>query len=212
MNGGEKHMNFRKMDANATADFAENIATLLGGTELSAIDSNVRTDLLTAIGTLPASLATAAADAMVARDEAIAATSVRDEIKIELDTILGQVAANLRAGLAPKAQFDLCGFDYPFGVRSRTVPNAPTDLSAFGTSNGLNTGKFTGNNRHGSVQYEIWRREGDEGEWMLLKTTTKQSFSDTPVTPGQYYEYKVRAIAATAVSAFSGSAVVYGVV
>lgn len=205
-------MNYRQMDANSTADFAENVATLLGGTELTAIDSNVRTDLLTVIGTLPASLATAAADAMVARDQAIAATSVRDEIKAELDTILGQVSASLRAGLAPKDQFDLCGFDYPFGPRPRVIPNAPTDLSAFGTSNGLNTGKFKGNNRHGSVQYEIWRREGDEGEWMLLKVTTKQAFSDSPVTPGQYYEYKVRAISATAVSAFSGTAVVYGVV
>jgi hypothetical protein len=200
------------MNANATADFAENVATLLGGTELSAIDSNVRTDLLTAIGTLPASLATAAADSMVAHDEAIAATSAQTDLKAELDTILGQVAANLRAGLAPKEQFDLCGFDYPFGPRSRKIPAAPTDLSAFGTSNGLNTGRFKGNNTPGSVQYEIWRRQGDEGEWMLLKTTTKQSFSDTPVTPGQYYEYKVRAIAATAVSAFSGTAVVYGAV
>jgi hypothetical protein len=206
------NMNYRKLDANATADFAENVATLLGGTELSAIDSNVRADLLTAIGTLPASLSTAAAGKVVAYDQAIAATSARDDIKIELDTILGRVAANLRAGLAPKDQFDLCGFDYPFGVRSRKIPDAPTDLSAFGTSNGLNAGRFQGNNPHGTVQYQIWRREGHEGDWMLLDTTSKQSFSDSPVVPGQYYEYKVRAKAATATSAFSGTAVVYGVI
>jgi hypothetical protein len=204
-------MNYRQLDANATADFADNVATQLGGTQLTAIDPAVRTDLQTLIGTLPATLSSAAADTMVQHDEAIASTSARDALKFELDTILGQVAATLRAGLAPKEQFDLCGFDYPFGARSRVIPQAPTGLSAEGTSNGLNTGRFTGNNNHGSVQYEIWRREGDEGAWMLLKSTSKQSFSDTPVTPGQYYEYKCRAVSATEVSAFSGTAVVYGI-
>ena len=205
-------MNYRQMNAAATADFAENVATLLGGTELSAIDPAIRTDLLTLIGTLPADLAAAQADVVVQHDQAKASVSARDAIKYDLDTVLSQVAANLRAGLAPKEQFDLCGFTYPFGERTRVVPVAPTNLSAFGTSNGVNTGRFTGNNKHGSVQYEIWRREGDDGDWMLLKTTTKQSFSDAPVTPGQYYEYKVRARAASEVSAFSGTAVVYGVV
>jgi hypothetical protein len=203
-------MDIHRMDAAMTADFAENIATLLGGTELSAIDAGVRTDLLTLMGTLPAGLASAQADVLVKQDQAIAAVSARNDIQEILITVLGQVAAQLRAGLAPKEQFDLCGFNYPFGVRSRVIPNAPTGLSAFGTSNGLNTGRFTGNNKTGSCAYEIHRREGDEGPWMLLKTTTKQSFSDSPVTPGQYYEYKVRAIAATETSAYSGTAVVYG--
>jgi hypothetical protein len=207
-----KDMNYRQMNAGMTADFAENVATLLGGTELSAIDAGVRTDLLTLIGTLPADLAAAQADVLVQQDQAVASVSARNDIKADLDTVLGQVAANLRAGLAPKEQFDLCGFDYPFGLRSRVIPVAPTDLSAFGTSNGLNTGRFTGNNKPQSVQYEIWRREGDEGPWMLLKITGKQSFSDSPVTPGQYYEYKVRAKAATESSEFSGTAVVYGVI
>ena len=204
-------MDYRKLDANATADFADNVATQLAGTALTAIDAAVRTDLQALIGTLPADLSSAAADAMVQRDQAMAATSARDALKFELDTVLSQVAANLRAGLAPKEQFDLCGYTYPFGPRPRVIPAAPTDLSAEGSSNGLNQGRFTGNNNYGSVRYEIWRREGDEGAWMLLKTTTKQSFSDEPVTPGQYYEYKCRAVSATDVSAFSGTAVVYGV-
>ncbi len=205
-------MNYRQMNAGLTADFAENVATLLGGTALSAIDAALRADLLALIGTLPADLAAAQADVLVQYDEAIASVSARNAIKSDLDTVLSQVAASLRAGLAPKEQFDLCGFTYPFGPRVRVIPSAPTDLSVFGTSNGLNTGRFTGNNRPASVQYEVWRREGAEGEWMLRNTETKQSFSDWPVVPGQYYEYKVRAKAATEMSAFSGTAVVYGVV
>ena len=79
-------------------------------------------------------------------------------------------------------------------------------------SNGVNKLRFDGNNGWSRIQYEIWRREGRSGSWMLLSTTSKQSFTDTPVVPGQFYEYKVRALAATAVSAFSGTAVVYGMI
>lgn len=87
----------------------------------------------------------------------------------------------------------------------------PTNLSVFGYSNGINRGKFSGNNKRGRVVYEIWRRQGDTGGWLLHATTKKQSFTDTPVTPGQYYEYRVRAVAAKSVSHFSNPAVVYGV-
>jgi hypothetical protein len=59
------------------------------------------------------------------------------------------------------------------------------------------------------VQFEIWRRDGGLGEWLLLATTSKQSFTDSPVLPGRLYEYKVRARSATETSAFSGVASVY---
>jgi len=205
-------MNFRTIDDNALADFAENVATLLGGTELSAIDSNVRTDLLTAIGTLPATLATLAADAQIAEDSRKAAFSVRNDTAEEVIALMAQVRDSLKAGLAPKDQYDLCGFDYPKVRALMYVPLDPTDLSATGASNGVNKGSFSGNNTNGSVTFEIWRREGDEGPWGIHITTKKQVFTDTPVTPGQYYEYKVRAVAAKAVSNFSNSAVVYGVI
>jgi hypothetical protein len=39
----------------------------------------------------------------------------------------------------------------------------------------------------------------------------KLRFAELDVTPGQYYEYKVRARAAKNVSLFSNSAVVYGI-
>ena len=42
-------MKIQDMNSLVLAAFLGNLATLLGGTELSAIDSNVRTDLLTAI-------------------------------------------------------------------------------------------------------------------------------------------------------------------
>ena len=43
-------MNHRHLDSSTTADLAANVATLLGGTELSAIDPSVRAALLAALG------------------------------------------------------------------------------------------------------------------------------------------------------------------
>ena len=109
----------------------------------------------------------------------------------------------------PEADYDRCQFNFP-KAKSTVIANDPTELTAVGTSNGVNTLTFKGNNKSGSVVYEIWRRQGDEGSWGIIGNTKKQTYADTPVTPGQYYEYKVRAVAAKSTSNFSNSAVVYG--
>jgi len=86
----------------------------------------------------------------------------------------------------------------------------PSDLSATGLSNGINRIEFSGRNEASEVSFEIWRRHGDSGDWALLDTTRDQTFEDAPVTPGQYYEYKVRAKKEDGVSELSESVVVYG--
>lgn len=203
-------MNFRALKENDLSDFAENVNTLLAGTELSSIDPNVRTDLGRSIGTLPVTLATLTAGAAVAEDARKAAISARNETRAQVWALMSQVRDALKASLAAKKEYDLCGFDYP-SERSTYVAQDPTGLSAFGYSNGVNTVRFTGNNKGGQVTFEIWRRHGDTAPWALHSTTKRQNFTDTGVTPGQYYEYKVRAVAARSRSNFSNSAVVYGV-
>lgn len=42
--------------------------------------------------------------------------------------------------------------------------------------------------------YEIWRKVGSSGTYTKYKTTTKTSFTNTSVTAGKKYYYKVRAI------------------
>lgn len=210
-------MDYYKLPAPELADFAENVATLLGGTDLSAIDSNVRTDLLTAIGTLPASLDTAASDQMVQYDQARAATELREAIRKDLVQIITQVRNSLLAGAAPADQYALCGFNIPVGeatglARSLPVmPNIPSGLGAAGYSNGQIILGFDGNNPNTSVRYEIWRLNGDTNPYALHAVVTKQKFTDYPTTPGELYQYKVRAVTAGGTSGFSNVAVVYGV-
>jgi hypothetical protein len=203
-------MDFRKLSENDLADFAERVSNRLSGAELTAIDERVRTALIASIGTLPTMLATRAAEAARAEDVRKAAVSARNDTRVDIVAVMAQVRDALRAGLAPREQYDLCGFDYPLTKPSTYVAQDPSGLSVFGYSNGLVRGKFKGNNKAGQVVYQIWRRHGDDGPWGMHITTRRQSFADTPVTPGQIYEYKVRAVAAKSVSHFSNSAVVYG--
>jgi hypothetical protein len=203
-------MNFRRLKEGELADFMTNIASLLAGSELTAIDINVRAAIVTAIGTLPDDLADATAEAAVAEDLKRAAVSRRNGFTEQNEEIAMQVRELLKAGRAPKRQFDLCGFDYPFTTPSRYIARDPEHLSVSGISIGLNTGVFTGNNIAGRVTYEIWRRLSADGEWTIVGTTTKQKFTDMPVKPGQFYQYKVRAVASRSTSHFSNPAVVYG--
>ena len=202
-------MNFRRLSSADLADFAANVATCLAGAELTAIDPLLRAELLAALGTLPTQLEDKTLAAVIAEDERRAAVAERNATRAEIRSVLARVRDSLGAGVAPRSQFVLCGFDGG-GPRARIyVAGDPSDLSAEGTSNGVNSIRFAGNNRTGQVVYEIWRREAD-GPWAIHATTRRQSFDDAPVTPGMHYEYKVRAVAARSLSNFSNTAVVYG--
>ncbi|MEO8573095.1 MAG: fibronectin type III domain-containing protein [Pyrinomonadaceae bacterium] len=87
---------------------------------------------------------------------------------------------------------------------------APSDLSATAVSEGINKIDFTGGDAAGNVVYEVWRRHGDTVDWYLHGTTAGPSFEDSEVKPGQYYEYKIRAVMGESASEFSESAVAYG--
>src|SRR5215203_549911 len=101
-------MNYNNLTPEQQAQFADNVATLLGGTQLTAIDPAVRADLQTAIGTLPSSLTSADADAFVQAAEAVAATAARNYIADQLALVIKNTRDFLIAGNATKQQFDLC--------------------------------------------------------------------------------------------------------
>ncbi len=48
---------------------------------------------------------------------------------------MSQIRGALKAGLAPKTQYDLCGFDYPVIASDIYVAQDSSDLPAFGFSN-----------------------------------------------------------------------------
>lgn len=202
-------MRLDRLPPNELASFVQNLITLLSGTELSMVDSNVRAALVAAFGSKPALLRTQTATAEVKKSEAKAAFVVRDATYGDMVTTSRQLQNQLRAVQADRSVWELCGLDYSDGSRSTYVAQTPTKISVEGFSNGVNKGRFTGNNRSGSINYEIFRRKGKDGDWMLHMTTSNPKFVDEEVTPGQYYEYKVRAKASKNTSQWSNTAVVY---
>jgi len=96
-------------------------------------------------------------------------------------------------------------------VRSIYTPVTPSDLAATGYSNGTNQLSYRGNNPSGTVTYAIEVKIGDTAPFVLLATTTTQKYKHEGVTPGQFYQYRVRAQASrNNVSDWSNEAVVYG--
>ncbi len=180
-------MDITKLSDSELADLTANLLDLLGGTELSAIESHVRAELVTAFGTKPSGFALQLSAAAVADDEKRSAFSSKDLTRAELVFLARRVNFALKAGAAPKAQFDLARFNFPTPGVSKYIARTPTDMAAVGFSNGVNKGGFKGNNKKGSVSYEIWRRTGDDGTWQKHLLTRKQKFTDSGVTPGQYY-------------------------
>jgi hypothetical protein len=85
---------------------------------------------------------------------------------------------------------------------------APSGLSVNAMPGSVN--QVTFGSAGGDINYEIWRRHGDTVDWYLHATISEPLFSDAEVKPGQYYEYKVRAVLGDSVSEFSPSAVAYG--
>ena len=104
-------MNFRTLNGNDLASFAANVNTLLAGAELSSIETNVRNSLAAAIGAKPDTLSAQAAAATIAEGERKAAVSAKKTTRSELIALMGQVRDALKAGLAAKEEYDLCGFD-----------------------------------------------------------------------------------------------------
>ena len=203
-------MRFQELRPDEMPQFAENVRNLLAGTELSAIDPVVRAQLLTMIGTLPEVLAGQVEETFVKKAEFKASLTGRNSTNDVTGDVMKIVRDYLIAGNAPKEQFDKCAFVYPAKNRVRVIAETPSGLSVTGFSNNVNKGRFVGNNKTGTVTYEIFRREGKGGEWLFVKQVRKQSFTDEAVTPGQQYVYKVRAVAARNVSDFSNETIVYG--
>jgi len=202
-------MDFRNLGDADLVDFSKNVASNLTAGTVTGLDAHLAADLAAALDPVNTTFETTVemgVQRTAAKQSVIADKQImRDDLIVRL----AKVRNYLVAAECPRTAYEICGFSFP-RAKSPVVAAAPSRLAATGTSNGVNTVRFSGNNRNGTVTYEIWRRQGDEGPWGIITTTRRQSAIDTPVTPGQYYEYKVRAVAATSVSEFSNSAVVYG--
>lgn len=103
--------------------------------------------------------------------------------------------------------------DYGISVASARIPSvipaAPAGITAVGA--GANKIKVDWSTVTGAKFYELWRAEEDpqkpgQLEWILLRTFTKTIYTDSGLTSGRRYYYKVRAANAAGIGEFSAVA------
>ena len=86
-----------------------------------------------------------------------------------------------------------------------TLLNPPSALSAtVASSTGVNL-TWT-NNSTKQTGFHLERKTGSTGAWTVISDTTSLSYSDTGLTPGTIYYYRVRAFNADLVSPYSNEA------
>jgi len=130
--------------------------------------------------------------------------------RLELLKLLSGGKFGMRGVNATTAEYEAVGFDPPADPSNVTTPDTPTNLSAVGYSNGVNALRFKGNNGPGKVAYIVEAKKNGETDWVMIGSSQKQSFRHEEVTPGQRYQYRVRAQATRGlVSAWSNTAAVY---
>jgi hypothetical protein len=124
--------------------------------------------------------------------------------------LLVDVKFSMRGVRAADDKYLALGFPAPAPAGREVELHAPTGLSVSGTSNGVNTLKFTGNNTPGRVTYIIEARTSRTVPFWIVGMSTKQTWEHIDVVPGQFYQYRVCALASRRrFSDYSNEAEVY---
>jgi hypothetical protein len=205
-------MNPRDLTRAELVEFANNAATGVADGKVPGFLAAQNTAISDAITDAAAELATADMDQVTARAASMQATQIAQDKQDALLKLLQELKYGLKSVDTAADVYDALGYDPPVEFRQIVTPRAPTELAAAGFSNGINQLTFVGNNQPGTVTYVIEAKIGDTAPYVVVGTCTRQSFKHTGVTPGQFYQYRVRAQAArNLVSDWSNEAVVYGI-
>lgn len=199
-------MDFRKLPDADLVDFAQNVVAKVPDMVGTAIPA----PLVAAASTESGSLSDAIQASLAGFTTSTALTALKNQDRADLIDKLSQIKATLRANLNPDSDFELLGFGKLDREPSLINAQSPTNLVATGDSTNRNYLRWKGNNRSGSVNYIIEYTAGDTMQWTFLAATKSQKFTHDGVTPGQVYQYRVKAQSAKTESAYSNTAVVYG--
>jgi len=206
-----KTMNPNKLSRADLVDFAANVATAVADGKVTGFLAAQNTSYSDALTDANTELATADALQVSKRASALEATDIADQKRDVILAILSDIKLGVRSVRSESNVYEALGFDPPAETRSVVHPNTPTELAAAGFSNGINQLTFSGNNAAGTVSYVVEAKIGDTAPYAMVGMTRTQKFRHTGVTPGQFYQYRVRAQAARGlVSDWSNEAVVYG--
>lgn len=203
--------NPNKMTRADLVNFAANLATAVANGMVSGFLAAQNTAFSDAVTDANALLDANETDAVNSLATYQMEVHEAQDAAVALRLLIQNVKDAMRAVNSPGSEYVALGFDMPVFDRQVVIPETPTDLAAFGTSNGVNQLSFVSHNIPGTVTFAIQAIIGDTADYILVGTTTQQKWNHLGVVPGQFYQYRVRAQAArNVVSDWSNEAVVYG--
>ena len=203
-------MNPRILSRADLVNFGRNAAAAIAGGKVSGFSPAQAAELTDAILAATDTLDEADKQAVASVAKARTDVEIAQKGRLALLELMSGGKFGMRGVNSTAAEYEAVGFDPPADPSNITKPETPTKLSAVGYSNGVNVLKYKGNNVPGKVSYIVEAKKNGEADWVMIGTAQKQSFRHEGVTPGQPYQYRVRAQATRGlVSAWSNTAAVY---
>lgn len=175
----------------------------------NALDLGLSAGELTEISTTNTSFANAFSNQEAMKDAAKGAIALCDQEWSDALLVVGKYNAQFQAipGISPELLGQL-GLTVPSG--GGTVPVFdPIDLSAIGSSNGVNSLRWKRNGNQSGTVYVIEVSYGNSLSWQIVDTTTRKKFDHPDQTPGNFVRYRVIARRGTTSSNPSNTASVY---
>lgn len=145
-----------------------------------------------------------------ARNASLGATALCDQEWSEALAVAAKYNAQFQAipGISPLLLGQL-GLSVPSGGGGTIPVFEPTNLSAIGYSNGVNSLRWNKSGNEGGTTYVIEASFGDGGTWTIIDTTTVTRYDHQGQTPGEFVRYRVIAQRGQTKSAPSNTASVY---
>ena len=205
-------MDPRKLSRADLVDFATNAAQAVADGRVPGFLAAQNTSISEALTDATAELAAADTDQVTKRTASLDATEVAGQKQDVVLTLLSELRLAMRSVRTPSNVYDAVGLTPPSETRTVVVPNTPEHLTAESFGHTVNLLTFIGNNPSGSVTYTVEAKIGDTAGYVMIGTTSNQKFRHTGVTPGEFYQYHVRAQSGRGlVSEWSNEAVAYGI-
>jgi hypothetical protein len=202
----------RNLPSAELVDFTANAAVAVANGKISGFLAAQNTSYSDALTDANAELAAADTNLMATKAAQGEAAAIVEEKRALVLKLISEVKFAMKGVDAPTPDYEALNLDPPATSRSIVMPQTPTQLAAAGFSNGVNSLKWVGNNASGAVTYVIEAKIGDTAPYVIVGTATKQSFKHLGVTPGEFYQYHVRAQASRGLTSdWSNEAVVYGI-
>lgn len=193
------------------AEFAVWLAILLNKASLNKTTLQVTEERLTALNEKLSTFNENLSLKQQKREESIAQTTLVSNLRKELNKEVSLLNSGFKAidGLPPNILEEL-GLNINEGSVGNTTPVAPTDLVVTGTSDGVNSLKWSRSGNRQGTTFIIEAKIGNASSWTIIDAVTGSTYKHKNQTPGVTAQYRVKAKRGELESGFSNTAVVYG--